>query len=95
MRVDILIFPHQKSIEEKGVQGWHVFDVPFNIETRYGVKEISRIWFNSKQDTRKITFEDGVEYEFTLNHKLLVNENDYEYWCEVRYLTEGMDIVKM
>jgi ribonucleotide reductase alpha subunit len=83
------------SIENEGAQGWFVFDNCLSIPTRFGNKEVSRIWYNGKQPTKKIEFEDGNMYEFTLNHKLLVNDGNREYWCQVGNLKEGMDIVSL
>ncbi len=66
-----------------------------SIPTRFGDKDVSKIWYNGKQPTRKIEFEDGKEYEFTLNHKLLVEVNGEEFWCEVGKLEEGMEILEI
>ena len=83
------------SIEENGVQGWHIFKEPIKVPTRFGEKESTRIWYNGKQQTRTIEFEDGNSYTFTLNHRLLVKfENGSEDWVYVSDLTENMEIVK-
>lgn len=87
---------NHSHIEEKGLQGWFDFDNSIIIPTRKGNKDISRIWYNGKQPTRKIEFEDGNIYEFTLNHRLLVRfEDGLEDWVYVSGLTEDMDIVKI
>lgn len=84
------------EIERVGIQGWHLFNEPVKIPTRFGEKEISRIWYNGKVPTRKITFEDGNSYEFSLNHRLLAKmENGKEEWVYVRDLTENMEIVNI
>jgi ribonucleoside-diphosphate reductase alpha chain len=84
-----------KDIEEKGIQGWHTFKQPIKVPTRFGEKESKQIWYNGKQPTRKITFEDGNTYEFTLNHKLLVKfEDGSEDWVYVSNLNTNMEIVK-
>jgi len=81
------------DIELEGTQKWVEFKHPITIPTRVGEKEVSYIWYNGKVQTRTITFEDGNEYEFSLNHKLLVLIGETEKWIEVKDLTEEMDIV--
>lgn len=84
------------SIEDKGLQGWFDFETPQVIPTRFGDKEVSRIWYNGKVPTRKIILEDGNVYEFSLNHRLLVKfENGSEDWVYVQDLTEDMEIVNI
>jgi len=84
------------NIESEGKQGWFNFDSPITVPTRFGDKQSTRIWFNGKQPTRTITFEDGNSYTFTLNHKLLVkDESGCEKWVEVNDITENMDIVEV
>lgn len=83
-------------IQEINAIGWYNFKNPFNVYTRDGLKEVNRIWYNGKQPTRIITLEDGNEYEFTLNHQLLVKtESGEEKWICVSDLKEGMDIVSI
>jgi hypothetical protein len=85
-----------KSIETNGVQGWFNFEHPISVPTRFGNKESTRIWYNGKVPTKKITFEDGNTYEFSLNHKLLVKLPDgSEEWVYVNDLTVDMEIVKV
>lgn len=84
------------SIEDKGLQGWFDFETPQVIPTRFGDKEVSRIWYNGKVPTKKIILEDGNVYEFSLNHRLLVKfENGSEDWVYVQDLTEDMEIVNI
>lgn len=85
-----------KSIETNGVQGWFNFANPISVPTRFGNKESARIWYNGKVPTKKITFEDGNTYEFSLNHKLLAKLPDgSEEWVYVNDLTVDMEIVKV
>lgn len=87
---------NHKAIEENAVQGWYSFNNKVSIPTRFGEKDVSRIWYNGKQPTRKIEFEDGNVYEFTLNHRLLVRlEDGTETWSYVSDLEEGMEIVEI
>jgi len=85
-----------EGIEDVGIQGWHKFISPVSIPTRFGEKEVSKIWYNGKQPTREIEFEDGSIHKFTLNHKLLVKfEDGSEDWVYVADLTEDMEIVEI
>jgi ribonucleoside-diphosphate reductase alpha chain len=53
------------------------------------------IYYNGKEQTRTITFEDGSKEIFSLNHKLKVNRNNIETWIQVKDLTVGDDIVSI
>jgi len=66
------------------------------IPTRFGDKNVTKIWYNGKQPVREIEFEDGSSYKFTLNHKLLVKYKDgSEGWVQVADLNENMEIVEI
>ncbi len=82
------------TIEKEGVQGWYNFKEPVEIPTRFGNKDVDKIWYNGKVPTRRIEFDDGNIYEFSLNHKLLVNRDGFEDWVFVANLEEGDDIVE-
>lgn len=83
-----------KGIEGQGKIGWYDFDEPSMIPTRFGPKKSERVWYNGKVETRKITFEDGNTYEFSMNHKLLAKVDGKEEWVMVRDLVEGMEILE-
>lgn len=83
------------ELESKEVQGWNTLINPITIPTRKGNAEVSRIWYNGKVPTKKITFEDGNTYEFSLNHRLLVNVDGLEKWIYVQDLTPGMDVISL
>lgn len=84
------------DIENVGVQKWINFEKPISVPTRFGNKKSSRIWYNGQVPTKKITFEDGNIYEFSLNHELLVKLPDgTESWLYVNDLTIDMEIVKI
>lgn len=53
------------------------------------------IYYNGKEQTRTITFEDGSKEIFSLNHKLKVNRNNIETWIQVKDLKVGDDIVSI
>lgn len=65
-------------------------DVP---DTFNDIDTVSRIWWNGIQETIAITFEDGVTYQFTPNHKLLVRDNGIDLWVMCKDITENMEIV--
>lgn len=68
---------------------WIEFKEPIEISTRFGIKKSNRVWYNGYQKIRKITFEDGKTYGFTLNHPLLTKDG----WKKVKDLTENDEIV--
>jgi len=87
---------NHNEIEENGIQGWYEFNTKQVIPTRFGNKEVSRIWYNGRVPTKKITLEDGNTYEFSLNHRLLVRfEDGSEDWVYVNDLKENMEIVNI
>jgi intein/homing endonuclease len=59
-----------KQIVKDGFQGWFKLKNPIKIPTRFGDKEVHRVWYNGKQIVKRITFNDNSSYRFTLNHKL-------------------------
>jgi hypothetical protein len=73
---------------------WVDLKTPIEVDTLNGVDVCDRIWFNGKQDTINIEFEDGNTYTYTLNHKLLVSRIDgTTEWVRVDELQEGDEIV--
>jgi|APSaa5957512535_1039671.scaffolds.fasta_scaffold02611_23 hypothetical protein len=82
-----------ESIENSGVQQWIEFSKPIMVQTRFGMNKSSRIWYNGEVDTKTITFDDGHEYSFTMNHKLLVMRDYCESWVKVKDLKEGDDVI--
>lgn len=79
-----------ESIQDEGVPKWVEFNKTDMIDTRYEPKEVNRVWYNGKQKTRTITFEDGNSYTFTYNHPLLTKDG----WKTVGELTENDEILK-
>lgn len=85
-----------KYIEAVGQPQWFDFNNPIDVQTRFGLKKSTRIWYNGNQPTRKIKFSDGNVYTFTHNHKLLVNCVDgQQRWICVSELKPGDDIVEI
>jgi len=83
-----------EKVEKDGKQKWIEIN-NISLPTRNGTGNASKIFYNGKQNVRKITFEDGKTYEFTYNHPLLVNRNGKEIWTKVEDLVEGDDIVQV
>lgn len=76
----------------KGKQGWFEFTNPDTIDTRYGEKEVHRVWYNGKYEkTISLYFEnDDKPYTFTQNHKLLSINNE---WKQVKDFKIGDFVV--
>jgi len=73
---------------------WINLETPIEVDTLNGVDVCERIWFNGKQDTISIEFEDGNIYTYTPNHKLLVSRIDgTTEWVRVDELQENDEIV--
>ena len=81
-----------QSLESNGKQMW-VNLKPFMVPTQDGYQEVNKIWYNGKQKTYKITYEDGSFYEYTGNHTLLVNRYGNKLWIRVDELQKDDDIV--
>ena len=82
------------TIEENGEIGWYNLTIPLNVRVDdKNYQDVYKIYYNGKVETRKITFEDGNVYEFTLNHPLYVNVNGEYIWKMVCDLVKGDDIV--
>ena len=62
-----------KTIEKENKIGWYEFKKPIKVETRFGLKESNKIYFNGFREVYEIEFEDGKKYKFTGNHMLWVN----------------------
>lgn len=77
------------ELEHHGQPCWNNLSHPIKIPTRQGDREVYRVWYNGSVRTRKVYFDDGAEYEFSLNHKLFVNN----HWVEVEFLKIG-DVVE-
>lgn len=83
------------ALELDGIQRWVEFKKPVDVITRDGIREVNRIWYNGKQPTRKLTFEDGNTYEFTLNHKLLCVKDGVEQWIEAQHIDSDTEVVSV
>lgn len=73
---------------------WIALKEEIKVPTITGEDVCERIWYNGIHPTRTIEFEDGVSYTYTLNHKLLVlDENSIDgIWKKVGDITED-DII--
>ena len=82
-----------KDIENSKTPQWIQLKNKVEVPTYEGDDYCERIWYNGKQKTVTIEFEDGNIYDFTHNHKLLVNRGDVEVWVRCDELKEGDNIV--
>lgn len=88
----------EQGLDKVGIEAnephWIYLHTPVAVDTLNGVDVCERIWFNGKQETMDIEFEDGNIYTYTLNHKLLVSRIDgTTEWVRVDELQEGDKIV--
>lgn len=63
-----------------------------SVPTLAGDRKVNGLWYNGVRPTFKITFEDGSEYSYTENHKLMVTRDGENIWVMVKDLQEGDDI---
>lgn len=83
-----------REIEAKGEGQWIPLNPPIEVQTRDGIGESSKIWYNGEAEVYDIEFEDGNVYSYTGNHKLLVKLSDQsEVWRRVDELTGEEDVV--
>lgn len=83
-----------KNIEKTNNQGWIEFKEPLFVQTRFGIKESNKIFYNGHTETIEIEMEDGSIFTCSENHKFLVNRNGAEEWVRADELNENDDIVK-
>jgi ribonucleoside-diphosphate reductase alpha chain len=83
-----------KNIEKTNEQGWIEFKEPLFVETRFGIKESNKIFYNGHVETIEIEMEDGSIFTCSENHKFLVNRNGLEEWVRADELNENDDIVR-
>lgn len=81
------------SIESNKTQGWYDLPNGFTLMGRDNPEDVTKVWYNGEAETYKIVFEDDSEYEFTGNHRLLVNRNGEEQWVYVRDIITGDAVV--
>jgi ribonucleoside-diphosphate reductase alpha chain len=77
-----------EQIEEEGVAKWIYID-EFTLPTLHSEDVCNKIWYNGKQPTFKVTFEDCIGYGFTGNHQILLNKHDFQVFSYVWDLKEG------
>lgn len=82
-----------KSLENTTEQGWISFKTPIQVQTRFGLKQADKIFYNGYKDVLEIELEDGTVFKCTENHKFLVTRNGEEHWIEAADLTVDDDIV--
>lgn len=83
-----------ENIEKTNEQGWIEFKEPLFVETRFGIKESNKIFYNGHVETIEIEMEDGTVFTCSENHKFLVNRNGVEEWIRADELNENDDIVR-
>jgi ribonucleoside-diphosphate reductase alpha chain len=84
-----------KKIESSPDQGWIPFSEPILVQTRFGLKESNKIFYNGHKQVIEIELEDGKIFKCTENHKFLVNREDKDMWVEAGKLLETDQIIEM
>jgi ribonucleotide reductase alpha subunit len=83
-----------EKIESTDSQFWVEFNTPIQVETRFGLKESNKIFYNGYKETIEIELEDGVIFNCTPNHKFLISRNGKEIWMEAGSLLETDEILE-
>ena len=82
-----------ESIENEGIPQW--IDIkPMKVESRNGLKDVDKIYYNGKVPTLDIEMEDGTIFTCSYNHKFLVNTDNGQEWKRADELEENDDIVE-
>ena len=75
---------------------WINLNTPIVVETRYGNREVDKIWYNGLTNYISLIMEDGSEVKCTHHHKFLViEENGDKVWKMACLLKEGDDILEV
>ena len=84
-----------KAVEESGVQRWIFFDKKVPVQTRFGVIECEKIFYNGKVPVIEIEMEDGNIFKCSCNHKFLCLRDNEEIWVRADELTEKDEIISI
>ena len=82
-----------RSIEDSGDQQWIFFDKPIKVETRFGMKECEKIFYNGKVPVIEIETADGKTVTCSHNHRFLCEREGVEIWVRADELTENDEII--
>jgi ribonucleotide reductase alpha subunit len=76
-----------EEVEKRTEKTW--FDVKniITVPTLNGNREVNRVWYNGHEEIYKIQFSDGNTYEFTGNHRLMIDLGNSWAWKHVKDLT--------
>ena len=82
------------EIENAGIPRWINLNL-MKVESRTGLKEVDKIYYNGKVPTLDIEMEDGTIFTCSHNHKFLVNTSNSQIWKRADELIESDDIVEI
>jgi ribonucleotide reductase alpha subunit len=83
-----------EKIEETNEQGWIKFKTPLMVETRFGLRESNKIFYNGHKEIIEIELEDGNIFKCTENHKFLVERDGADEWVAANDLVESDEIIE-
>lgn len=81
-----------KEVESVGVKTWVDVPNPFLVPTLTDPCLVEKVWYNGKEQVFSITFDDGVSYDYTANHRLAEIRDGYN-WKMVKDLKNGNKIL--
>ena len=80
------------ELVSENTEGWQEIE-NINVQTRYDNKKILKGFNNGVVDTKKIITQDGFELEISLNHPLLISDNNRLEWKKANELKVGDKLI--
>lgn len=81
------------EVEKQTTKTWFNIEKNVAVPTLNGLREIDKVWYNGHEEVYRIEFEDNQTYEFTGNHRLMVDTGNGWMWKFVKDLTTDDDIL--
>ena len=81
------------EVEKQTTKTWFNIENNVAVPTLNGLREIDKIWYNGHEEIYRVEFEDNQTYEFTGNHRLMVDIGNGWMWKFVKDLTTDDDIL--
>lgn len=75
---------------------WYDVKNPIQVKTRFGLKDVKRVYYTGLVPVMKVTMDDGQVIECTINHRFLVKtDSGVEIWKRAEELCDGDDVVSI